>query len=154
MSAMVGGDALDDWYDDGPKAVSTVLIATKATPPLEYPSLPAWVQEWLIPHWRHRLRTNETQWCAYWWKHAEAIHRLEAVWEAYEVMRQLDAPSLSVWTKDHLDPHMAALTSPVGPFLRCDAERDIHEQLPLWPTHEPPAGIFHDASATHGQENT
>lgn len=120
---------------------------------LEFPSLPAWVREWLMPNWRHRLRINETHWCALWWDHPEAITRLEAVWEAYEVMRLFDAPSLSVWIKDHLDAHMTALTAPTGPFIRCNAEQGIHEQLPLWPVKEPPARFFKDASVTHHEEN-
>lgn len=44
------------------------------------------------------------RWSAQWWKSPEAMMRLDA------------ATGLSVWLKDHFDPHMRALTSENGPF--------------------------------------
>ncbi|WP_233500217.1 DUF4913 domain-containing protein [Gordonia sp. YC-JH1] len=58
-------------------------------------------------------------WCRRWFEHAEAVSRLEAVWRAYESLRLDPTLGMSVWWRDHLDPHMNALTNPEGPFEGC-----------------------------------
>lgn len=107
---------------------------------LRFASLPLFVESYVLPNWRHP--TNGIAWCGRWWEHAEAITRLSACWEAFEVMRREPAPALSVWWRDHLDVHMAALTRESGPFKQCDAERGMHRQQPIWSNVQPPAGLF------------
>ena len=107
---------------------------------LRFASLPLFVESYVLPNWRHPL--NEVSWCARWWEHAEALSRLMACWEAFEVMRLEPAPALSVWWRDHLDVHMAALTRVNGPFKQCDARKGTHRQQPIWDTEQPPAGLF------------
>lgn len=108
-----------------------------------YASLDAFVEGYLLPQWRHRLG-GSTQWCGYWFRHAEAVSRLEAVWEAWEVIRREPAPSLSTWWRDHLDPHMRALTDPDGTFNRCSAvtHDEVHWQSDSWPAYVAPEGMF------------
>ncbi|WP_223158699.1 DUF4913 domain-containing protein [Yimella sp. cx-51] len=108
---------------------------------LRFASLPLFVESYVLPNWRHPL-SGGVAWCARWWEHAEAISRLSACWEAFEVMRQEPAPALSVWWRDHLDVHMAALTRESGPFKQCDAARGSHKAQPVWANVQPPAGLF------------
>lgn len=108
-----------------------------------YASLDAFVEGYLLPQWRHHLGAS-TNWCGYWWRHAEAVSRLEALWEAWEVMRREPAPSLSTWWRDHLDPHMRALTDAEGTFCRCSADvhEPVHDQSLTWMAHRAPDGMF------------
>lgn len=115
-------------------------------PVLRFASVAVFVEQYVLPNWVHRLGDNYAgRWCAQWWEHAEAITRLEAVWEAFEVMRLQPAPSLSTWIRDHLDPHMRSLTAGDGVFWRCEVAKHkdpVHAQEPQWPAITPPPGLF------------
>jgi hypothetical protein len=52
---------------------------------------------------------------AEWWKHADAIARLEALWRAWEHLRQDPHAGMSVWFRDHADHHMEADAVARGP---------------------------------------
>lgn len=106
-----------------------------------YPHVGGFVEGYLLPNWRHPLGMSKgVNWCPRWWAHAEAISRLEALWLAWEGMRVDPPPAMSVWWRDHADPHMAALTSQRGPFGKC--RLDHHENIPTWPSDPCPAGLF------------
>jgi Domain of unknown function (DUF4913) len=104
-------------------------------------TLGEWVQEWLFPVYRRSVRGHERTWCPQWWKHAEAVARLEALWRAWEHLRQDPATGLSVWFRDHADHHMTVLLDADGPFKGCDGQHCEHplEELPHDP---PPQGMF------------
>lgn len=108
----------------------------------EFASVDAFVEDYVLLNWRHQLAG--TKWCAYWWCHAEAMSRLEACWEAFEVMRLEPAPALSTWWRDHLDVHMRALTAPEGTFAACLVSRheEYHAQEPVWAAHPTSPGTF------------
>lgn len=113
--------------------------APRATP--RFAGLPVFVEVFVVPHWVHR-RHDGSRWCARWWEHAEAVLRLEALWEAFEVMRREPAPSLSTWIIYHFEPHMRALTDAGGVFYRCDAAEGVHELPAQWELVPAPAGQF------------
>ena len=50
---------------------------------------------------------------------------------------------MSVWWRDHADPHMMALLDPDGPFAACRGQHSEYPISPL-PVEEPPAGLFFD----------
>jgi hypothetical protein len=81
-------------------------------------------------------------WCPSWFRHPEALSRVDSVWRAWEFLRFDPALGMSNWWLHHVDPHVRALTDPVtGPFARCV---DGHQpEVPL-PLAEPPAGLFND----------
>jgi Domain of unknown function (DUF4913) len=117
-------------------------LADLADPPgLYYLTLGEWVQEWLLPVYRRSVRGHERTWCPQWWKHAEAVARLEALWRAWEHLRQDPATGLSVWFRDHADHHMTVLLDADGPFKGCDGRHCDHplDELPHEP---PPEGMF------------
>lgn len=117
------------------------------TPPdaTRYPSLEAWVEQYLLPTHTHRLG-SETRWCASWWAHSEALERLDALWMAWEETRVQTRGSMSSWWIQHCRPHMAALTDPDGPFHRCRVNLDTgefeHFTPKVWPTVAGPAELF------------
>ncbi|MEU7614837.1 DUF4913 domain-containing protein [Micromonospora rifamycinica] len=46
---------------------------------------------------------------------------------------------MSIWWRDHLDTHLAALTGDLGPFARCGSRHRDPETLPVEP---PPAEVL------------
>ncbi len=118
----------DEWDD---------ALADDTQPPM-FPSVEAWVHGWLAPVIR-RPAGRDTAWCPEWWRHPEAIVRLEALWRSWEHLRTDSTTGMSVWVRDHLDPHLGFLRDRnVSPFSRCDAERGHDEEDPLTVTPAPP----------------
>lgn len=125
----------------------------QAPPPARwYTGVDQFVDQFVLPQWRYRLDVEDVRWCARWWEHAAALGRLEALWEAFEVMRLEDAPSLSVWYRDHFDVHMTVLTQRNGVFHRCSGERAVHEQPPVWPHGQVPAGFLSPTTPAGGND--
>lgn len=112
------------------------------TPVPRFASVEAFVQAYVLPNWRHP-RGRQSHWCHQWWKHDEAITRLEALWEAFEATR-LRPGELSRWWILEFDPHLAALTSSEGTFARCgeNNHQQHHVTEPLWPCEPAPHGLF------------
>jgi hypothetical protein len=112
-----------------------------------YSDLESWVHEILAQVVRRRLGGHLT-WCPEWYRHAEAIMRLMAMWEEWE--RAVEDGTMSHWWLDHCDPHMAVLMSrDNGPFMACTEK----EHRPLGPLPLAPRNpqlwrdtVFTDAS--------
>ena len=84
------------------------------------------MQEWLFPVYRRSVLGHDRVWCPQWWRHAEAVARLESLWRAWEHLRQDAATGLSVWFRDHADHHMTILLDADGPFKGCDGRHSDH----------------------------
>jgi hypothetical protein len=106
-----------------------------------YPTLLEWVEGWLLPLYRRSVHGHHRVWCPEWWRHSEAVTRLDALWRAWERLRLDPATGLSVWFRDHADHHMTILLDADGPLKGCDG---THSRRPLDPLpHEgPPPGTF------------
>jgi hypothetical protein len=89
-----------------------------------------------------RATSPTVRWCPRWWDHAEAIYRLEALWRTWELYRLEPRLGIASWLRDYLDPQLAALTSPTGPFAQCTDER--HSPIKPLRTDYPPEGYFDD----------
>jgi hypothetical protein len=98
------------------------------------------VREFLLPCWRHP--TAGSKWCAYWWEHAEAVSRLDALWRSFEALRVGDPTGMAVWWRDYAGPIMAAPTDPTGTFAGCNANRGEHLQIDPWPVRPAPERLF------------
>ncbi|PVW03042.1 DUF4913 domain-containing protein [Microbacterium sp. Gd 4-13] len=83
----------------------------------------------------------EFRWAARWWESPEAVARLEAIWRAWEHLRQDAATGSSTWWAEHADHHMPILMSPTGPFAKSEDTNKHGEPLPYEP---PPDGLFPD----------
>ncbi|WP_434740673.1 DUF4913 domain-containing protein [Micromonospora sp. SH-82] len=79
--------------------------------------------------------TSGMNWCPRWWAHPEALSRLYALWRAWETLRVDDPQTgMSIWWRDHLDPHLTALSAEYGPFSRCNPDKHTEPRpLPVEP---------------------
>ena len=87
-----------------------------------------------------RATSPIVRWCPRWWDHAEAIYRLEALWRTWELYRLEPRLGIASWLRDYLDPQLAALTSPTGPFSQCTDDR--HSPIKPLRLEYPPEGYF------------
>ena len=83
-------------------------------------------------------------WCPEWYKHPEALIRMEAIWRAWEHLRLEPALGISTWWLNHADPHMRVLMDKEGPFKKCayDGHKTPAAQKAALPHVIPEAGIF------------
>ena len=106
-----------------------------------YATLEDFVRELLAPMYRRTLDGTDRSWCPEWWRHAEAISRLDALWRAWEHLRLDPYTGMSVWFRDHADHHMAVLLDSEGPFKRCSPLKG-HRALDELPLEPAPEGLF------------
>lgn len=90
-----------------------------------------WAHGFLLPTFIRPVG-GQIRWCDQWSEHPEAVLRVEAMWRAWEAMRLETGTGMSVYLLHHLDPGLAALTAPTGPFARCTPDRHVP------PAQDPP----------------
>ncbi|WP_336853912.1 DUF4913 domain-containing protein [Sinomonas albida] len=149
-------DAIEAWIPQALQA-GTLTPLPKATaekvpePELVFGSTAEWVAEFLVPMYRRQLTAtgDRTTWCPQWWRHAEAIIRLEALWRAWEHLRLDGRTGASVWLKDHLDHHLPVLLDAHdGPFNGCRPDRHADDPLGEFQLVAPPPEWFPDVRKT------
>ena len=99
------------------------------------------VQDWVIQHFLPMYRRplgGEYRWCPHWWRHAEAITRLTALWHSWEAMRLQPGTGIANWLRDHLDHQLPVLLGRGGPFAQCS--EDEHLDLRIAAADPPPLG--------------
>ncbi len=122
------GDAEEEQYEPSQQR-------GPAQRPMKYASVYEFYEGMVHPILRERLiRSQHQRWSAYWWKSTEAMLRLDAVWRAYEKLKDDPGTGMSVWFRDHFDPHMQVLTSDAGPF----GESRDSSKRGEYPAYEPP----------------
>ncbi|WP_454730409.1 DUF4913 domain-containing protein [Cellulosimicrobium protaetiae] len=129
------------------RPVAVEQAGDDGTPALYYGSVDEFVREYLRNVYRRHIagRGEHRVWAAEWWKYDEAVIRLEALWRAWEHLRQDPATGMSVWWRDHVDHHMAVLLDPQnGPFGPVDGEHDRNTPGDPLPYTAPPEGMFPD----------
>ena len=119
-AAVARGLADHDLTTIAERAVERELLDLAEPPRPYYPTLPDWVQEWLLPVYRRSISGHHRTWCPQWWRHDEAVTRLDALWRAWEHLRLDPATGLSAWFRDHADHHMTILLDADGPLKGCD----------------------------------
>lgn len=134
--------------DGGPEA-STDDASTGTPDPgpqLFYGNVSEFVDQFLRHAYRRKTSGRLAPWWSgEWWKHDEAVMRLEALWRAWEHLRLDPATGMSVWWRDHADHHMRVLMADDGPFHGSSDAIDYGKPL----THiEPPEGLFVDERVT------
>lgn len=134
---------LGDWDEAAPDSPSQTVDVTPPEPSLVFPTLDLFVQNHLALNYRRHLNVQGGHtWCPEWWRHGEAISRLEALWRAWEALRRDGKTGMSVWWRDHADHHMPILFSTEGPFKGCSVEKGHSPRLSPLPCTSPPAGLF------------
>jgi len=144
-------NALGEWDDPEPGVHAPENAAkagadggdpdTPTPPPLYYAHLEDFVGDYLTQFYRRSTSGHTTAWCPEWWRHPEAVIRLEALWRAWEHLRLDPATGMSVWLRDHADHHMAVLLSPDGPFKGCEATGHGQHPLEPLPVGTPPEAL-------------
>ncbi|GAB2689625.1 DUF4913 domain-containing protein [Thalassiella azotivora] len=142
MSEVFASD-VDEWADDE----QTTQADEPEPAQLYYPNVEVFVTEQLAPMYRRHLDGRNRTWCPQWWRHAEAIARLEALWRAWEHLRHDPALGISIWFRDHADHHMTVLLDPDGPFKGCSHEKGHASRSEPLPLEHPPPGLFARVSA-------
>jgi len=89
-----------------------------------YQGVEQWVTGQFLPMFRRPLG-GEYRWCRQWWRHAEAITRLTALWHAWETMRLQPGTGIAAWLRDHLDHQLPILLGRTGPFAQCSEDEHI-----------------------------
>jgi Domain of unknown function (DUF4913) len=102
-----------------------------------YRSTEEWVTCHFVPMYRRPLG-GEYRWCPEWWKHAEAITRLTALWHSWEALRLQPGTGMATWLRDHLDHQLPVLLGRAGPFAMCSD--DEHNDLLPAPVVPAPPG--------------
>lgn len=108
-----------------------------APPQPVYGSVEDWVSSHFLPMFRRPLG-GEYRWCAEWWRHAEAITRLTALWHAWEALRLQPGTGMAAWLRDHLDHQIPVLLGRTGPFAMCSEDEHIDPRQAR--TRQPPPG--------------
>jgi hypothetical protein len=111
-------------------------------PALYYLTVEAFVREHLALTYRRQLEGRHRTWCPQWWRHPEAIIRLEALWRSWEHLRLDPALGMSVWLRDHADHHMGVLLDADGPFKGCGPDKGHSARVEPLPHEDAPAGLF------------
>lgn len=101
----------------------------------QFADVESWVNEFFVLTFG---RGAESRWCASWWDHPEALLRLDSLWRSWEVAALDPVRGMALWIRDHLDPNLAVLFSPSGPFGNCTAEH--HVRSAVLPVTAPPPG--------------
>ncbi|GAA5054130.1 DUF4913 domain-containing protein [Nocardia callitridis] len=118
-----------------------------------YSGVADFVENYLTMVYRRQVTdVGDTVWCPEWWRHAEAIARLEALWRSWEYLRGYRETGHSVWFLDHADRHMEVLFSPRGPFQYCSVRHGHKDMLAPLPVTPPPHDLFTDPEGSHFPE--
>jgi hypothetical protein len=120
-------------------------------PALLYPRMDLYVEDFLTVIYERPLPNGRRTWCRQWWKHDEAVYRLQALWLSWEYMRVNDgANGPATWLVNYADPIMAVLFDVEGPFKGCSVEHGHREERPheeaRLPCDAPPEGLFEERS--------
>jgi hypothetical protein len=136
------GDAFGD--EDGPSANSGQGHA-EPEPELVYSSAVEFFADLLAQSYVREVNEGaQFAWCPEWYKHPEALIRMEAIWRAWEHLRLEPALGISSWWLNHADPHMRILMDTEGPFKKCayDGHKPPAPEKAALPHVVPEAGIF------------
>lgn len=142
MSEGLGGwDEVDQRTPS--ETVDPPSTSAEDAPSLVFATVDLFVQEHLALNYRRNLNVQGGHtWCPEWWRHGEAISRLEALWRAWEDLRRDGKTGMSSWWRDHADHHMQILLSTDGPFKGCSVDKGHNPRLEPLPCIPPPVGLF------------
>jgi hypothetical protein len=139
------GDAFGDDEEPLPLRGGGSYVEPEPEPELVYASAVEFFAELLAQSYVREVNEGATfAWCPEWYKHPEALIRMEAVWRAWEHLRLEPALGISTWWLNHADPHMRVLMDKEGPFKKCayDGHKTPSPEKAALPHVVPEAGIF------------
>ena len=132
----------DEERDESPADIQQDEVKTAGHGELFYPNVIEFIEDrfkYLVPL---APPGSGRVWCPAWFRHAQALSRLDSLWRAWEFLRFDPALGMSNWWLHHVDPTVRALMDPVtGPFAQC---ADGHQQDEPLPLDDVPEGLFED----------
>ncbi|MFY0407933.1 DUF4913 domain-containing protein [Solicola sp. PLA-1-18] len=134
--------SLDDGLTvPGPPQRDDVPAPADGEPVNHFSDVYSFVDEYLAYVYGRPVKRQRTdfRWCAQWYRHPEALSRLDALWQAFETLRLTPGTGMSVWWINHAEPTMTALTDTEGTFRSCDDT--THTPFVTLPTHSAPAQL-------------
>ncbi|MEJ5869370.1 DUF4913 domain-containing protein [Pseudokineococcus sp. 5B2Z-1] len=143
--------AVDEAFDDDvmadladvARSGAVEVVSPDQPPALFYATLPDFVEGFLATTYARSFDLRELTWCPQWWRHSEAVVRLDAIWRAWEHLRKDPTVGTSTWLLQHGDPNMNVLMSADGPLKGCSPDKGHRE--PPWrrlPLEKPPPGLY------------
>ncbi|GAA1194937.1 DUF4913 domain-containing protein [Pseudonocardia alaniniphila] len=134
-------DQLDELLNSIPTAEPVDMTLAEDDEQLDTDALIDWVHDTVTSVIARPLR-GELTWCPLWWEHPEAVFRLEALRRAWTELAPEPGTAMSIWIRDHLDPCLRELLTPLGPFADCTHNERYralngHTPLPTLPTKTP-----------------
>jgi uncharacterized protein DUF4913 len=122
-------------------ALTTADVGGEQPPDPLYASAEDWVNGHFLQMYRRPIG-GEFRWCPQWWRHAEAITRLTALWQSWEAMRLQPGTGMVTWLRDCLDHQLPVLLGRSGPFAQCSPQEHVEPRLAV---SEPPPPGWWDA---------
>lgn len=120
---------MSDPVDDVFVPLLVTQVPLRTTPP----ELVEWVDGVLQDFLTGAGKKGEVRWCTKWTEHPNAVHRLAAMYDEWQVMLAggKGAPSLHQIVREVLDYHLPYLTNKeYGTFARCDVDgHEPHRRL-------------------------
>ncbi|QDG87103.1 DUF4913 domain-containing protein [Pseudarthrobacter sp. NIBRBAC000502770] len=135
----------DAFGDEEAQSASSGHSHAESEAELVYSSAVEFFAELLAQSYVREVNEGATfAWCPEWYKHPEALIRMEAIWRAWEHLRLEPALGVSTWWLNHADPHMRILMDTEGPFKKCayDGHKPLAAEKAALPHVIPEAGIF------------
>lgn len=139
-----------------PQPAAPPLPVDKPQP--RFPTLIDWVEDHFNPMYRRPLG-GEYRWCASWWRHAEAISRLTALWYAWESLRLQGSTGMGIWYRDHFDHQLPHLMGARGPFYQCTESQHLEGHQAVidpaprhWWIHHPPGVTILPANSSEAMD--
>ncbi|WP_258058622.1 DUF4913 domain-containing protein [Arthrobacter sp. B1805] len=147
LHALFGPDySADDVFpgeEPEPDSVHESQGTAQPPPEMVFNNLEEFVTQFLVHQFQRPVASYgraEFTWCAGWWRHEEAVNRLNALWRAWEALRVDPTTGLANWWNSYADPTMAVLFSSTGPFQGCTPSEHKPANKPL-PIVSAPEGL-------------
>lgn len=116
-----------------PQIPPLILRLDESTYDAELAALGVWVRYVLAECYLTEV-SSSAPWCERWYEHPQAVARLHALWLAWQELTTPETGGYtgpSIWHRDHLDPCIAHLRAPSGPFAACMTNPDRPQHTAL-----------------------
>ncbi|OBA68476.1 hypothetical protein A5780_00260, partial [Nocardia sp. 852002-20019_SCH5090214] len=134
--------ALNPPVEPAPEPEPEPVAAAEAEPALKYPDVETFVEKHVAHLYRREVSMQGSEvkirWCREWYLHGEVHARFEALWMAFEALRQGPGPEQSTYWLNHFSPMMREILDIEGPFKYCSVSGGHQEQLIALPFNPAP----------------
>lgn len=95
-----------------------------------YPTVYDFFDDYLRPAYQVQDTNQTNAWCGHWWDHRSVLHRVTAMWRAYEYLALTDpARADEVFLRSMGDHHMQFLLGERSPMVNCRSQHSASLNL-------------------------